>query len=72
MPSLLQPLPCNRDNKINLDGSYGLACLTGMVLINLDTFIFYVPLYVALLYKITLLCNRNMENHPGKQYNHKN
>jgi hypothetical protein len=39
---------------------------------QLGYFIFYVPLYVALLYKITLLCNRNMENHPGKQYNHKN
>jgi hypothetical protein len=25
-------------------------------IINLDTFIFYVPLYVVLLYKITLLC----------------
>jgi hypothetical protein len=49
-------LPCSRVNKINLDGSYGLACLTGMVLINLDTFIFYVLLYVVLRYKITLLC----------------
>jgi hypothetical protein len=54
--SPLQPLRCNRVNIINLDGSYGLACLTGMVLINLDTLIFYVPLYVVLLYKITLLC----------------
>jgi hypothetical protein len=56
MPSLLEPLPCNRVNIINLDGSYGLACLTGMVLTNLDTFIFYVPFYVVLLYKITMLC----------------
>jgi hypothetical protein len=56
MPSLLQPLPCNRVNILNLDGSYGLACLTGMVLINFDTFIFYVPLIIVLLYKITLLC----------------
>jgi hypothetical protein len=56
MPSLLQSLPCNRVNQINLEGSYGLACSTGMVLINLDTYIFYVPLYVALFYKTTLLC----------------
>jgi hypothetical protein len=55
IPSLLQSLPCNRVNIINLDGSFGIACLTGMVLIDLDTFIFYVPLYVILLYKITLL-----------------
>jgi hypothetical protein len=27
-----------------------------LVLINLDTFIFYVPLYVVLLYTTTLLC----------------
>jgi hypothetical protein len=56
IPSLLQPFPCNRVNKINLDGSYGLVGLTRMVLINLDTFIFYVPFYVVLLYKTTLLC----------------
>jgi hypothetical protein len=55
IPSLLQSLPCKRVNIINLDGSFVIACLTGMVLIDLDTFIFYVPLYVILLYKITLL-----------------
>jgi hypothetical protein len=53
IPSLLQPLPCNWVNLINLDGSYGLVCLTGMVLINLDTFTFYVPFIVVLLQKIT-------------------
>jgi hypothetical protein len=49
MPSLLLPLPCNRVNQINVEGSYGLACSTGMVLINLDTYIFYVLLYVLAL-----------------------
>jgi hypothetical protein len=49
MPSLLLPLPCNQVNQINLEGSYGLACLSGMVLFNLDTYIFYVPLYVLTL-----------------------
>jgi hypothetical protein len=43
-----------------------------MVLINLDTFIFYVPLYAILLQDHFCYVNRNMENHPGKQYNHKN
>jgi hypothetical protein len=47
MPSLLLPLPCNRVNQNNLEGTNGLECLTGMVLINLDTFTFYVPLYVT-------------------------
>jgi hypothetical protein len=56
IPSLLQSLPCNRDNIINIDGNYGLACLTGMVLINLETSIFFVLLYVVLLYKITWSC----------------
>jgi hypothetical protein len=54
MPGLLQPLPCNRDNKINLDGSYGLACLTGMVLINLDTL--YSMFRFMLLYFTRSLC----------------
>jgi hypothetical protein len=56
MPSLLQSLPCNWVHQINLEGSYGLACSTGMVFINLDTYILYVPLYVVLFYKTTLLC----------------
>jgi hypothetical protein len=56
MPSLLLPLPCNRVNQSNLEGSYGLACLTGMILIKLGYFTFYVPVYVTLLYKTTLLC----------------
>jgi hypothetical protein len=30
MPSLLLPLPCHRVIQINIDGSYGLACSTGI------------------------------------------
>jgi hypothetical protein len=72
IPSLLQPLPCNRVNILNLDCSYGLVCLTGMVLTKLGHFYILCSVYVVYFTRPLCYVNRNMENNPGKQYNHKN
>jgi hypothetical protein len=40
---------------INIDGRCCLVCLTGMVLIYMDTFMFYVLLYVIFIARPPLL-----------------
>jgi hypothetical protein len=46
--------------------------LNWMVLIKLGYFIFYVPFMLLYFARPLYYVDRNMENHPGKQYNHKN
>jgi hypothetical protein len=56
---------------INIDGRCCLVCSTGLVIINVVTILCSMFLYDN--FNTRSLCiNRNMENHPGKQYNHKN
>jgi hypothetical protein len=56
---------------INIDGRCCLVCSTGLVLINMVIILCSMFLYDN--FNTRSLCiNRNMENHPGKQYNHKN
>jgi hypothetical protein len=47
-------------------------CSTGLVINNMDTLLLYVPMWYVMFNIQDYMFNRNMENHPGKQYNHKN
>jgi hypothetical protein len=56
---------------INIDGKYCLVCSTGLVIINMVIILCSMFLYVMFNIQDHMF-NLNMENHPGKQYNHKN
>jgi hypothetical protein len=56
---------------INLDGRSCLGCSTRLVINNMDILLLYVPMSSVMFNIEDHMFNRNMENHPGKQFYHK-